>query len=69
MRVTRKTKSRVRRQSLKAYENFEREKDNSPTVSTYGYGYFTKEKRKKEKEPTFPNVNSRQRKSEKKTRK
>ena len=38
------TDQRIRGESHKIYENFGREKDNSPTVS---HGYLTKEKGKK----------------------
>ena len=48
---TSSTKPRIHRQSLKFHENFRREKDNSPTVPTYGY--FTKEKVKKTAQPPY----------------
>ena len=47
---TYETKLTAHRQTLKFYENFGREEDNSPTVPTLGQGYNTlRKKEKKEK--------------------
>ena len=40
--------------TLKFYENFGNEEDNSSTVPTYGHGYYTKEKLKKKGSPLPP---------------